>query len=73
MVKGFLCRPLFPEVKLPSSLPVLLAMMNIVGARLSADTKVPNDTRAIYLPNQTEQVSQIAIDVSAIADLVTVD
>jgi hypothetical protein len=48
-------------------------MMNIVGARLSADTKVPNDTRAIYLPNQTEQVSQIAIDVSAIADLVTVD
>lgn len=48
-------------------------MMNIVGARLSADTKASNDTRAIYLPNQTEQVSQIAIDVSAIADLGTVD
>lgn len=39
-------------------------MMNIIGARLSADTLPSNHTRAIYLPNQTEQVSQIAIDVS---------
>ncbi|GAB5592908.1 hypothetical protein Unana1_07808 [Umbelopsis nana] len=38
-------------------------MMNIIGARLSADTLPSNDTRAIYLPNQTEQVSQIAIDI----------
>jgi hypothetical protein len=39
-------------------------MMNIIGARLSPDTRASNETRDIYLPNQTEQVSQIAIDVS---------
>lgn len=40
-------------------------MMNIIGARLSPETRASNETRDIYLPNQTEQVSQIAIDVSA--------
>lgn len=39
-------------------------MMNIIGARLSADIIANNETRDIYLPNQTEQVSQVAIDVS---------
>jgi hypothetical protein len=39
-------------------------MMNIIGARLSPETRASNETRDIYLPNQTEQVSQIAIDVS---------
>ncbi|KAH8551212.1 pantothenate kinase [Umbelopsis sp. PMI_123] len=38
-------------------------MMNIIGARLSPDTRASNETRDIYLPNQTEQVSQIAIDI----------
>lgn len=39
-------------------------MMNIIGARLSPETRASNETRDIYLPNQTEQVSQVAIDVS---------
>jgi hypothetical protein len=39
-------------------------MMNIIGARLSPESRASNETRDIYLPNQTEQVSQIAIDVS---------
>jgi hypothetical protein len=41
-------------------------MMNIIGARLSPETRASNETRDIYLPNQTEQVSQIAIDVSVL-------
>ncbi|KAM3587146.1 hypothetical protein VKS41_002187 [Umbelopsis sp. WA50703] len=37
--------------------------MNVIGARLSAETIANNETRDIYLPNQTEQVSQVAIDI----------
>lgn len=38
--------------------------MNVEGATVSELASHSNDTRDIVLPNQTEHVSQIAIDVS---------
>jgi hypothetical protein len=38
--------------------------MNVEGATVSELASHANDTRDIVLPNQTEHVSQIAVDVS---------
>lgn len=40
--------------------------MNVEGATVSELASHANDTRDIVLPNQTEHVSQIAIDVSTL-------
>lgn len=39
--------------------------MNVVGASVSEAFYAAHETRDIVLPNQTEHVSQIAVDVSA--------
>lgn len=38
--------------------------MNVVGASVSEAFYAAHETRDIVLPNQTEHVSQIAVDVS---------
>lgn len=38
--------------------------MNVVGASVSETFYASRETRDIVLPNQTEHVSQIAVDVS---------
>jgi hypothetical protein len=43
---------------------ILKPEMNVEGATVSELASHANDTRDIVLPNQTEHVSQIAIDVS---------
>lgn len=39
-------------------------MMNVIGASVSEAFYASHETRDIVLPNQTESVSQIAIDVN---------
>ncbi|RUS27179.1 fumble-domain-containing protein, partial [Jimgerdemannia flammicorona] len=46
-----------------SSPPQQLRNMNLTGASISEDILAPNDVRDIFLPNQTEHVSQIALDI----------
>lgn len=41
--------------------------MNVVGASVSEAFYAAHETRDIVLPNQTEHVSQIAVDVSVIS------
>ena len=46
--------------------PTSLLNMNVIGASVSeAVTLGSHETRDIVLPNQTEHVSQIAVDVSS--------
>lgn len=42
----------------------LIPKMNVVGASVSEAFYAAHETRDIVLPNQTEHVSQIAVDVS---------
>lgn len=37
--------------------------MNLTGASICEDVRPPNEARDIFLPNQTEHVSQISVDV----------
>ncbi|RUP51674.1 fumble-domain-containing protein [Jimgerdemannia flammicorona] len=46
-----------------SSPPQQPRNMNLTGASISEDILAPNDVRDIFLPNQTEHVSQIALDI----------
>lgn len=41
-------------------------MMNVLGASVSEAFYASHETRDIFLPNQTESVSQVAIDVKKI-------
>lgn len=48
-------------------LSIILLHMNVVGASVSEAFYAAHETRDIVLPNQTEHVSQIAVDVSVIS------